>query len=175
MSNARLVGGLCVLSASVLVACGGGSSPAQPAPVPTATPVPVPTAPPLALSVIPPCSLPASNAGNAECSKKEPQRLTADVHAAIDRVLAQRPDLFDFNDVNGGPAVVKYEGYMTAVAAAINQTGLCAVIGPEGEIGVKTTNSYSEQWIIVSRIGWGAPTSHWVSRKYVCTTYPAGF
>ena len=50
-----------------------------------------------------------------------------------------------------------------------------AIIGPEGEIGVKITNSFSEQWIVVSRVGWGIPTSHWVQRKYICTTSPAGF
>ena len=37
MSNIRVVGGLSLaLSLSVLASCGGSSSPAQPAPVPTA-------------------------------------------------------------------------------------------------------------------------------------------
>jgi hypothetical protein len=176
MSNRRIVGGLgLALSVSVLAACGGASSPAQPAPVPTPTPAPQPTPVPLPLSVIPPCALPASNPGASASCTKPPQRLTADVHAAIDRALTERPDLFNYDDVNGGPRILNYSAYMTAVAAALGQRGLCAHIDPEGEIGVKLTNSFSEQWIIASRAGWDPPTGNWVQRKYVGACSPSTF
>ena len=176
MSNMRVVAGLSLaLSASVLAACGGISSPAQPAPVPTATPTPQPTPVPLALSVIPPCALPASNPGVSASCTKPPRRLADDVNAAIDRAITERPELFDLNDVNGGPRILKLEPYYTAVVAALGEAGVCGRIDAEGEIGVKTENSFNEQWIIASRAGWGAPTSNWVQRKYVGACAPSTF
>lgn len=174
MSNVRVVGGLCLaLSASILFAC-GGSSPAQPAPVPSPTPVPVPTPPPKALSVIPPCPVPASNPASPSCTKPQ-RRLERAVNAAIDRAIAERSDLFDLSDVNGGPQVLNIDAYMTAVVAALGEAGLCGKVDAEGEIGVKSDNSFNEQWIIVSRAGWGVPTDHWVQRKYVGACAPSTF
>jgi len=95
--------------------------------------------------------------------------------AAIDRAINERPELFDLNDVNGGPRILNLDAYMTAVVAAIGEGGLCGHIDPEGEIGVKSGSSFSEQWIIASRAGWGVPTSNWVHRKYVGACSPATF
>lgn len=176
MSNTRMVGALSfALSVSVLSACGGSSSPAQPAPVPTATPTPQPTPVPLALSVIPPCALPASNPGASASCTKPPRRLGEAVNAAIDRAITERPDLLDLDDVNGGPRILKLEAYMTAVVAALGEAGVCGHIDAEGEIGVKTGNSFNEQWIIASRVGWGTPTGNWVERKYVGACAPSMF
>jgi hypothetical protein len=176
MSKSRAVGAFSLaLSVSVLVACGGSSSPAQPAPVPTATPTPQPTPVPLALSVIPPCSLPASNPGPSASCTKPHIRLGDAVNAAIDRTITERPDLFDLNDVNGGPRILKLEPYYTAVVAALGEAGVCGRIDAEGEIGVKTENSFNEQWIIASRAGWGTPTENWVQRKYVGACEPSTF
>jgi hypothetical protein len=176
MSKTRVVGWL-ALSLSALAACGGTSSPAQPAPVPSSVPVPqpTPTPKPLALSVIPPCALPASNPGaSASCTKPQ-RRLEADVNAAIDRVITVRPDLFNLADVDGGPRILNYEAYMVAVVAALGEAGLCGKVDAEGEIGVKLGNSYSEQWIIASRAGWNPPSGNWVQRKYVGACAPATF
>jgi hypothetical protein len=177
MSNMRVVGGLgLALSFSILAACGGASSPAQPGPVPTPTPAPTPapTPPPKPLSVIPPCSLPASNPANPACTKPE-QRLNRAVNAAIDRAITERPDLFNLANVNGGPQVLNIDAYMTAVVAALGEAGVCGKLDAEGEIGVKTSNSFNEQWIIVSRAGWSTPTDHWVQRKYVGACSPSTF
>jgi hypothetical protein len=174
MSNTRVVGLLALVSSlSVVVAC-GGSSPAQPAPVPTATPV-VPTPPPPPLSVIPPCPLPPSNPGPSASCTQPPRRLSDEVNAAIDRVQALRPELFNFNNVNGGPQVLNVEAYMIAVVAALGEAGVCGHIDPEGEIGVKTDNRYNEQWIIVSRVGWSVPTDNWVQRMYIGACSPSVF
>jgi hypothetical protein len=83
-------------------------------------------------------------------------------------VTVERPDLFDLNDVNGGPRALNLDAYMVAVAAALGETGyLCTHIDPEGEIGVKSSSRFSEQWLVASRAGWGAPTSMWLHRKFV--------
>jgi hypothetical protein len=50
--------------------------------------------------------------------------------------------------VNGGPKIKNDDAYMTAVVAALGEAGLCGRIDPEGEIGVKLTNGWSEQWSI---------------------------
>ncbi len=176
MSNMRVVGGLGLgLSLSVLVACGGSASPAQPAPVPTPTPVPQPTPTPLALSVIPPCPLPPSNPGASASCTKPKQRLADEVNAAIDRTITERPELFDLENVNGGPKVLNLNAYYTAVVAALGEAGVCGRIDAEGEIGVKSSNSFNEQWIIASRAGWGVPTDNWVQRKYVGACEPSTF
>jgi hypothetical protein len=90
------------------------------------------------------------------------------VNAAIDRAINERPDLFDRTDFNGGPKVLKYKEYMTAVAAALGEAGFCAHIDPEGEIGVKYTNSFNEQWIIMT-------SASYVRRKYAGACSPATF
>jgi hypothetical protein len=175
MSNMRAVSGLGLsLSVSILAAC-GNSTPAQPAPVPTPTPTPAPTPPPKALSVIPPCPLPASMPGETASCTTPQRRLEQAVNAAIDRALRDRPDLLNFSNVNGGPQVLNIDEYMIAVVAALVEAGLCGKVDAEGEIGVKTDNSFNEQWIIVSRAGWSVPTDHWVQRKYVGACAPSTF
>jgi len=174
MSNVRVLGGLgLAFSFSILAAC-GSSTPAQPAPAPTPTPTPAPTPTPKALSVIPPCALPASNPPTPDCEKPK-SRLEQAVDAAIDRTQRERPELFNFNSVNGGPQVLNIDQYMIAVVAALGEAGVCGKVDAEGEIGVKTDNSFNEQWIIVSRAGWSVPTDHWVERKYVGACWPSTF
>jgi hypothetical protein len=178
MSQMRVVGGLgLVLSVSVLAACGGSSSPAQPTPTPTATPAPqaTPKPPTLPLTVIPPCALPASNPGASASCTKPAKRLEQEVNAAIDRVITVRPDLFNLNDVDGGPRILNYDAYMTAVVAALGEAAVCGKVDAEGEIGAKTSNSFSEQWIIASRAGWNPPSGNWVQRKYVGACAPSTF
>ncbi len=177
MSRKNVLAGLgLTLGALACTACGGSSAaPSGPVATVSPTPTPTPTPVPKALSVIPPCALPASNPGpSANCAKPQ-QKLGAAVYAAIDRVLAERGELVDPNDVNGGPRVLNYEAYMTAVVAALGEAGLCGKVDAEGEIGVKTSNSFNEQWIVVSRAGWGTPTENWVIRKYVGACSPATF
>jgi len=164
-----------VFSSFVMAGC-GGSSPAQASapPVTAATPTPAPTPTPLALSVVPACSLPVSNPTSPECEKPAAQ-LGGAVNAAIDRVLAERPELFDFHDVNGGPKILDYKAYMTAVVAAIGEAGSCGKVDAEGEIGIKNQNGFNEQWIIASRAGWNPPSGNWVIRKYVGACWPSTF
>jgi len=166
-----------VLSSLALANCGGSSSTAQPTQVPVVapTPTPVPTPTPLALSVIPSCQFAQSNPSNPDCEKPASQ-LADVVNAAIDKTMAQRPELFDFKDVDGGPRILDYKAYMTAVVAAIGQSGgNCGKVDAEGEIGVKNGNSFNEQWIIASKAGWNPPAGNWVIRKYVGACWPSTF
>ena len=175
MSNIRVVGALnLALSVSVLSACGGGSSPAQPAPVLAATPTPQPTPKPVALSVIPPCPLPSKVGSSYTCTRERP-RLGAEVNAAVDRVIAERPELLDLKDLNPGPRVLNIDAFMVAVVAALGEAGLCAHVDAEGEVAVKSDNSFNEQWIVVSRMGWSTPTEHWVLRKFAAACEPSAF
>ncbi len=171
----RLVPVVLVVAVAALssVSCGGASSPAAPAPTPEPTPAPTPT--PVPLSVIPPCPLPASHPGDSAVCTDPPQRLGGAVQAAIDRVAKVRPELVDFTDFNGGPKVLDVAAYMTAVVAALGEAGYCGNLDAEGEIGVKQENAFSEQWLIVSRVGWGTPTDHWAIRKYKGACAPATF
>ncbi|HSD66941.1 MAG TPA: hypothetical protein VLF95_09585 [Vicinamibacteria bacterium] len=125
--------------------------------------------------MIPPCALPASNPGaSASCTKPQ-RRLERAVNAAIDRAITERPDLFNLADVDGGPRILDYEAYMIAVVAALGEAGSCGKVDAEGEIGVKTSNSFNEQWIIASRAGWNPPSGNWVQRKYVGACAPSTF
>ena len=177
MLRSRSLAALALVLGPLALARCGGSSPAQPAPAPTVapTPTPAPTPPPQPLSVIPPCPLPPSNPGtSADCSAPK-SVLGNDVNAAIDRVLGERPDLFNPNDVDGGPRILNLDAYMTAVVSAIGQAGLCGHVDPEGEISIKQTNNFSEHWIIASKAGYNPPVGNWVKRKYVGACKPAMF
>jgi hypothetical protein len=124
--------------------------------------------------VIPACQLAASLPSNPDCQKPS-AKLASAVNAAIDRAINERPDLFDLRDVNGGPRILDYKAYMTAVVAALGEAGVCGKVDAEGEIGAKTQNSFNEQWIIASRAGWNPPSGNWVIRKYVGACSPATF
>lgn len=174
MKKSVIAGLVVLLSPFVLASC-GASSPAQPSPSPTPTPTPAPTPTPKPFSVIPPCALPESKPASADCGK--PARQLADVvNIAIDRVMTRRPELFDFTDLEASnPRILDYDSYMTAVVAAIGQTGVCAKIDAEGEIGVKNDNRFNEQYIIASHAGYSPPIGNWVMRKYVGACSPATF
>ena len=174
ISNTVRAGLGLALSSLLVVSCGSSSTPVQPAPVAIVAPTPAPTPVPRALSVIPACALPASTPTALECRKPN-SKLGMAVNAAIDRAIAERNDLFDLNNVSGGPLILNVDAYLTAVVSALGEGGVCARIEPEGEIAVKGDNGASEQWIIASRVGWGVPTDHWVQRKYLGTCYPATF
>lgn len=166
--------GVGLVSAGTWVACGGSpASPVQPPPAPTPTPVPQPTPVLRPLSVIPPCPLPPQPVSE-NCEKKRPV-FESEVNVAVERVLALRPELFDFDDIDGGPRILDYPAYMTAVVAALGEAGLCGKVDPEGELGVKTTNAFNEQWVVASKAGYDPPAGNWVMRKYKVVCTPATF
>ena len=90
-------------------------------------------------------------------------------------MIAERPELLDLKDMNPGPRVLNIDAFMVAVVAALGEAGLCAHVDAEGEVAVKSDNSFNEQWIVVSRMGWSTPTEHWVLRKFAAACEPSAF
>jgi hypothetical protein len=166
-----------LVAALTLPSCGGStpSAPATPAPTPVPTPTPAPTPTPKPLTVVKACRLPpSSNPKSWEpngCDKlkgRDAARLAPQVNAALDRVLVERPDLFNFGDMNGGnPRVLDRQAYHVAVMSALSDLDVCGNIEKE-EIAIKNTNDFNEQWNI-----WTSSSFVW--RKYETTCAPAWF
>lgn len=124
----------------------GGPGPAPtPTPAPGSTPAPNPTpAPPTTGS----CNLPPSNNPNAGCSMASPLYL-APVDQAITLLTQQQPSIFDFgNNLCQNCYYVKnVDAYVAGVIKNLNAAGFCAIYDGE-ELGVKTQNSFNEQYDI---------------------------
>lgn len=153
-----------LLPAVLCIGCNSSpEAPAAPAPVVTA-PTPAPSATPRAFT----CPLPSLPDHHQPCPKLDPQ-FSEQVLGSIDQVIAQRPELFDFNDHLGlGYWKVKdRQAYLVAVTTAINQRGLCTALSPE-EIGVKNSNDFNEQWNVITG-------RDYVRRAYITTCIPAAF
>ena len=134
--------------------------------------VPPPQAP---LAASPPgCSLAPSR--EVACSREAAGRFYNQVEAAIDHVLENRPELFDFNDTatrTDWPRIRNLEAYQQAVADAVaaQGLGLCAKDDRLEEIAVKIENARSEQYDVQL-------ADTWVRRGggiYRSSCYPAAF
>ncbi len=114
------------------------------------------------------CPLPPSS--EAACDRVDPQFL-GDVEAAIDTVLQQHPELFDFSQTKGDWPLVRDLGrYQSAVVDALLGRGFCARFDGE-EIQMKRSNDFTEHYDVnyqdrYVRRGPGA---------YRGTCYPAAF
>ena len=145
-----------VLFPVVSFACGENTPPVQPDPV--APPV---TAPPVAPAGEPqqPAQPTGCNAGpgtfNENCPRLSPAFLE-DVDAAINRVTARRPELFNFDDVRGPGGYRirngREEEYHQEVMVELRRAGFCA-IKDHNEIGVKVDNSLNDQFHIMVSSG----------------------
>jgi hypothetical protein len=137
-----------------LVACGGcgGSGPATP-PVPSPPAVPAATAPtPAPTLVVLGCGVgPSTGAGN--CIRTSPTFL-AEVDAAIDRVVAKQPGLFNLGDQRGtgGYLVKDSDVYYRLVVEELEMAGFCAT-ADGGEVALKITNSFNDQYHIMISSG----------------------
>jgi len=138
---------------SLLVVACGASSPATPPPVPSPTPVtPVtaPTAPPTPAALG--CGVgPSTGAGN--CIRTSPTFLS-EVDAAIDRVVAKRPDIFDVRDQRGagGFLVKDSNAYYALVVEELKAAGFCAT-ADGGEVATKINNNFNDQYHIMISSG----------------------
>ena len=155
------------LASLVVLAAACGSKKATPAPTAVTTPTPAPAAPspvPRAFS----CPLPALPDLHNNCPKLAPE-LSGYVHAAVENVILQRPELFDFSDNLGAGSwkVKDRQKYVDAVVSAIQAQGVCAKDDNE-EIAVKNTNAFHEQYNIWTSGGY-------VRRSYITTCIPAQF
>ena len=91
------------------------------------------------------CSLPPSS--EVACGRTTPQFLD-DVEAAVDQVLKQKPELFDFGRTASGtdwPLVKDMPAYHLAVVNALATKGYCGRFDGE-EIQLKRSNETSEHY-----------------------------
>ena len=126
---------------------------------PTPDPVVAPAAAPTAT---PPPELPAAVVGcnaepgtfNANCARLSPAFL-GDVDAAINRVVARRPELFNLDNVYGpgGFFVRDSDEYYREVVEELRQAGFCAV-ADGGEVAVKIDNTMNDQFHIMISSGY---------------------
>jgi hypothetical protein len=111
----------------------------------------------------------------AGCSKTSP-KLTAAVEAAIDRLVAERPALFNTAEEQGSGTrqyrVLDEEAYLDGLVASLNAAGLCAERTLDRErVVVKSSNAFSEEWDVLSAQGFVRRTSY----AYRQSCEPASF
>jgi hypothetical protein len=130
-----------------------------PSPGPTPTPTPRPGA----------CNLPPSS--DSGCQKGE-ESFLQQVEAAIDKVVAEQPSLFDLRDAKCSNCyrVLNGPAFTDRLVANLRAVGLCAIFDGE-EAAVKNTNDFSDQYDVLTaemylRRGDGA---------YQATCRPAAF
>lgn len=95
----------------------------------------------------PGCPLPPST--EVACGGAE-ARYLGEVEAALDRVMAEKPSLFDFDQTAPGsdwPLVRDLAAYHAAVAEALVARGFCALFDGE-EVQAKRSNEFSEHYDI---------------------------
>ncbi len=93
------------------------------------------------------CSLPPST--YVACGKPAPQFFD-DVSGAINQLLTEQPQLFDFKDIQPGtdwPKIVDIKAYYQAIFAILKNKGYCVIFDGE-EIEVKRTNDFTEHYKI---------------------------
>jgi hypothetical protein len=127
-----------------------------PTPNPTVTPTPNPSPTPQPDDPGPTtsaCSLPPSSPKNPVCVDDSPQ-FDTEVDDAIDRVVKNRPDLFDLNNKKCSNCyfVKDIDTYAALVVEEVGKVGLCALWDGE-EIAVKQTNNRNEQYDIILASG----------------------
>ncbi len=162
-------------AALLALSCGGGGASTPSATTPVPTPTPVASSSPLPDSGASAGSCPLGMGDvTAACSKTSPQ-LTAAVEAAIDRLVRERPALFNMKDEQGGGGqyrVLDEEAYLEGLVANLRAAGLCAQRSLDRErVVVKSSNAFSEEWDVLSSQGFIRRTSY----AYQQSCQPASF
>ena len=136
------------LVALLSATCGGGPATA---PGSDNTPSLVPTVP------APPTVTPRSPSAcerigygdpQATCGRGTPQ-LVGEMSAAIDRLIAKQPTLFEQGAVAewGDPRVIDQDQYYVALIAELDAAGICAIQKPDSMVvSVKADNELSEEY-----------------------------
>jgi hypothetical protein len=125
-----------------------GPAPTQP---PSGSPTPAPPAPPPTGGS---CSLGPGPGSGANCPRTGPSFL-GEIDAAINRTVQQQPGNFNLNDQrgNGGYRIHNIDQFLAGVVGNLRAMGLCAMVDGGGEIAVKNTNSFSDQYDLILSSG----------------------
>jgi len=153
---------IALLLALVALACGPSY------PTPAASPAPSPTPePPVSVRG---CGLPPSGPWK-RCPRVLPL-FNFEINEAIAQVQNEVPELFDFNDWQGGLSyrVLDRERYHDEVVARLEGMGFCAVWDGQ-EVGVKNSNDFNEQYQVMTSLGY----VRWGGGAYRSTCFPAWF
>jgi hypothetical protein len=140
--------------ALAVASCGGGSSPVTSlSPAPASEPVPVGSGEGASANT---CPLGKGDPA-AACGKGAP-RLDAAVEAAIDRLVREKPELFnkqeEAGEGTGQYRVLARDEYVDGVIANLRAAGLCAERTLDRErVLVKSANAFSEEWDVLSSSG----------------------
>jgi hypothetical protein len=110
---------------------------------PSAVPIPTP-----GLGPSPPgCPLAPSH--EVACGREPEGKYYGDVEAAISQVMKEKPELFDYSDINPGsdyPAIKDLNAYNKAMVDAMTAKGYCAKHDGEELALKKGANTFSEQY-----------------------------
>jgi hypothetical protein len=154
------------------MACGGGSKPATTTPgtTPPTTVAsgPTPTPPPAASG----CPL-GYGSGRFTCQGDVPG-LLPQVDAAIDKLVAQRPDLFNLDNppATGAYGIKDLDAFYAGILGNLQAAGMCGQVDPgKDTILVKENNSYAERYDIVTAQGYIRRGE----KTYIVTCTPANF
>ena len=153
----RSTSAVCLVSLLAAANC-GKQSPAAPEPSPTPTPAAAATPTPAPTPVVArlACGVGAGTpwTSDEDCPRLSPSFL-AQVGAAINRVGTKHPQLFDFDAVRGtdGWFVRNVDEYYRQVVQELGNVGLCAIVDGGGEIAVKASNQFSDQYHIMISSG----------------------
>jgi hypothetical protein len=137
-------------------------------PTPLASPVPSPTPEPPA--AVRGCGLPPGGPWQ-RCPRVLPF-FNFEINEAIAQVQNEMPELFDFNDWQGGLSyrVLDKERYHHEVVARLEGMGFCAVWDGE-EVGVKNSNDFNEQYQVMTSLEY----VRWGGGAYRSTCFPSWF
>ena len=111
--------------------------------------------------------------GLEEHCPREQSHFLFEVNSGIDEVVRKHPELFDLGDVRGpgGFFVKNVDEYYRQVVLEVQAQGLCATVDGGGEIAVKKTNDFNDQYHIM--VSDGHVRRGEVSYRATC--YPAWF
>jgi hypothetical protein len=170
MTVSRSAAALVLCSLVLGIACGGGSpspgTPSSPAP-PTTTLAPAPAPTPIPGTT---CHL-GYGVANENCSRDTASFLP-DVEAAIDKLVAEEPDIFDLNADKGGGAyrVLSQGRYLLGMVRNMEAKGYCAEWNGE-EFLVKNSQAYDDAYDILT----GDSYVRRGANSYRGSCYPASF
>jgi hypothetical protein len=154
---------------------GGGGTPASSTVV--ATPTPAATATPDSGAGASGYTCPIGMGDvDASCSKTSPQ-LTAAIEAAIDRLVTDRPALFNTHEEQGEGTgqyrVLDAEAYLEGVVENLRTAGLCAERTLDRErVAVKSESAFSEEWDVITSQGFIRRTSYAYTQSCTPSSFP---
>jgi len=134
---------------------------------PAAFPAPQTPLPP------PPAGCPLPSSRSLACGTEAQAVFYDDVAAAIDQVLRDKPQLFDFTQHVPGtdwPLITDLSGYYQAIIAILDGKGYCVIFDGE-EVEVKRTNELTEHF----KIDYSNAYVRKGPKTYRGTCYPAAF